>query len=172
MSIIEKSLIDKLWNLSKESFQNDDAFSKMKKIEKEIIPKLSNVIIIYVDNYNQSSDLREYYSFYRVFSLKGNYLFSLPARLDLPVSEWDHIDDIITRNPNNPDKSNNGGDYYAGYRIWKLTHPNINEIYKVAYNRMLNSDFEEQGWEEPELCFSIQEVAEITGENITITQLI
>lgn len=170
--IIEKEVIDKIWELSKESFQNEDAFSEMKKLEKEIIPKLSNVIIIHVDNYNQSNDLREYYSFYRIFSLTGNYLFSLPARLDLPVSEWEHIDDIITREPNNLDKSNNGGDYYSGYRIWKLTHPKVpNEIYKVTYNRMLNSDFQEQGWERPELCNSVQEVAEITGEDIDIKQL-
>lgn len=169
MSIIKKDLIDGLWKLSRESFQDEDAFSELKKLEKDIIQKLSNVIIIYVDNYNQSNDLREYYSFYRIFSLKGKYLFSLPARLDLPVSEWGKIEDIITRSPNNPNKSSNGGDYYSGYRIWKLTHPKVpNEIYKVAYNRMLNSDFQEQGWEEPELCYSVQEITEMTGGSIDI----
>lgn len=167
--IIKKDLIDKIWKLSRESFQNDVAFSELKTLEKEIIPKISTLIIIYVDNYNQANELREYYSFYRIFSLKGKYLFSLPARLDLPVSEWEKITDIITRVANNPSKSNNGGDYYSGYRIWKLTHPNIpNEIYKVAYSRMLYSDFQEQGWEKPELCYSIQEIAKITGETIDI----
>lgn len=172
MSIIKKDLIDKIWELSRESFQNDDAFSELKKLEKEIIPKLSNVIIVHIDNYNSDINLREYYSFYRIYSLKGKYLFSLPARLNLPVSEWEKIDDIITREPNDTTKSNNGGDYYSGYRIWKLTHPKVpNEIYQIQYNRMLNSDFEEQGWEEPELCFSVQEIAEITGDNINIATL-
>lgn len=172
MSIIEKDLIEKIWKLSRESFQEEDAFSELKKLEKEIIPKLSNVIIVYIDNYNSDINLREYYSFYRIHSLKGRYLFSLPARLNLPVSEWKKIDDIITGEPNNPTKSNNGGDYYSGYRIWKLTHPKTpNEIYQVAYNRMLSSDFEDQGWEKPDLCFSIQEITEITGETIDITQI-
>ena len=172
MSIIKKDLIDKTWKLSRESFQSDDAFSELKKLEKEIIPKLSNVIIIYIDNYSSDINQREYYSFYRILSLKGKYLFSLPARLDLPVSEWEKIDDIITQNPNNPGKSNNGGDYYSGYRIWKLIHPKVpKEIYQIQYNRMLYSDFQEQGWEKPELCFSIQEIAEITGGDISITTM-
>ena len=173
MSIIKKDLIDKSWELSRESFQSNDAFSELKKLEKKIIPKLSNVIIIYIDNYNSDINQREYYSFYRILSLKGKYLFSLPARLDLPVSEWEKIDDIITQNPKDPSKSSNGGDYYAGYRIWKLTHPKtLIEIYQVQYNRMLNSDYQEQGWEKPELCFSIQEIAELTGGDISITTLL
>ncbi len=172
MSIVEKELIDKCWELSKESFQDEDAFSELKKLGDEIIPKLSNLLIIYIDNYNQSNALREYYSFYRIFSLKGKYLFSLPARLDLPIGEWNYIEDIITRYPDNPNKSCNGGDYYAGYRIWKLTHHRIpHGIWKVAYNHMLNSDFEEQGWEESKLCYSIQEIAEITGNDINIKQI-
>ena len=172
MSIIKKDLIDKTWRLSRESFQKEAAFSELEKLEKEIIPKLSNVIIVYIDNYNSDINLREYYSFYRIHSLKGRYLFSLPARLNLPVSEWEKVNDIITRYPNDSSKSSNGGDYYSGYRVWKLTHPKTpNEIYQVAYNRMLSSDFQEQGWEEPELCFSIQEIAEITGGDISITTM-
>ncbi len=172
MSIIKKDLIDKLWKLSSESFKSEAAFSELEKMEKEIIPKLSNCLIIYIDNYNSDINQREYYSFYRIHSLKGSYLFSLPARLNLPTSEWEKIDDIITRNPKDPSKSCNGGDYYSGYRIWKLIHPKVSdEIYQIQYNRMLNSDFEEQGWEKPELCFSIQEIAEITGGDIDVATL-
>jgi len=173
MSIIKKEVIDKTWRLSRESFQKEVAFSELEKLEKEIIPKLSNVIIVYIDNYNSDVNLREYYSFYRIHSLKGRYLFSLPARLNLLASEWKKVNDIITRYPNDSSKSSNGGDYYSGYRVWKLTHPipKENPIFMVQYNRMLNSDFQEQGWEEPELCFSIQEIAEITGETIDITQI-
>jgi len=168
--ILEKSTIDEAWKLSKESFQEGNAFKKLKVLEKEIIPKLSNCIIYYVDNYNLDKNLREYYSFYRILSPKGEYLFSLPARLNLPTSEGEEVTDIITREPEDSSQSSNGGDYYAGYRVWKITHKKI-ELYKVQYNYMLYSDFQEQGWEEPEICTSLREVAEMTGEDIDLSNL-
>jgi hypothetical protein len=168
--VLSKEVVDMAWELSKESFQDKDALDELRELEKEIIPKLSNCIITYVDNYNQDKNLREYYSFYRVLSPKGKYLFSLPARLNLPTAEWKKVDDIITRRPDDPSQSRNGGDYYAGFRIWKLAHKSL-EMYKVQYNRMLKSDFQEQGWAEPEICRSVQEVAEITGKDIDLSNL-
>jgi hypothetical protein len=163
--VLSKKVIDKSWELSKESFQDQDALDKLRELEKEIIPKLSSCIIMYVDNYNQDRNMREYYSFYRIYSPRGKYLFSLPARLDLPTAEWEKVNDIIVRHPSDSSQSSNGGDYYAGFRVWKLSHKNL-ELYQVQYNRMLYSDFEDQGWEGPEICNSGQEVAELTGGNI------
>jgi hypothetical protein len=168
--VLSKEVVDMAWKLSKESFQDQDALDELRELEKEIVPQLSNCIITYVDNYNQDRNMREYYSFYRIYSPSGKYLFSLPARLNLPTAEWEKVGDIITHRPDDPSQSRNGGDYYAGYRIWKLSHKNL-EMYKVQYNRMLKSDFQEQGWDEPEVFYSVKDIAEFTGRDIDLSTL-
>lgn len=172
--VLKKEIIDKCWQLSKESWKDENALSELKELNKMLVKKLKHFIILYTDSYNQSNDLRDYYSFYRLYNLKGAYLFALPSHgLELPISEWEKIMEIITRYPNDVYKSNSGGDYYSGYRVWRLSWPKSSiPLFKIAFNRMLDSDFEEQGWEEARLYYNIREIAEITGEDIDITQLV
>ncbi|MFX0140902.1 MAG: hypothetical protein ACFFDN_45105 [Candidatus Hodarchaeota archaeon] len=159
---IEKTITN-IWELSKESFQKDDACRELEKISLFLNWDLKRDIIIPIEQTNQSNDMNDYYSYYKIFDKKGKYKFSLPfgrfRSLNLRTSEFESLDSIITKYPHSS-KSQNGGDYYSGYRIEKLIHPTI-EMYKVTYSWALFSDFEDQCSEKPELIFSAQELAEL-----------
>ncbi|MFW9879643.1 MAG: hypothetical protein ACFFG0_41740 [Candidatus Thorarchaeota archaeon] len=173
MSIVKNKIIQKIWDLAKKSFIDDLSLAKLRDIEKKLIDKLSNTIIVYIDSYNQSNDLREYYSFYRIYSIKGNYLFSLPGRLNLPESEWEEISQDIIEFPENQYKSRNGGDYHKGYRIYKLSHPNPKniEMFMSVYSYALFSDYEDQCSDKPEIYFSYQELIDSLGIDINLEEL-
>ena len=168
--LIPKEDLDNIWKLSKKSFKDDDALEKLREIERDLIKKLSKCIIIYINSHNQDTNTSEYYSFYRICSQKGTYLFSLPGRLNLPESQWKQIAVEITEPSKNPAMSRNGGDYNSGYRIYKLTHPKC-ELYKVLYSWALMSDFEDQCSDKPEIYNSYQELVESTGINLHIIDI-
>lgn len=167
---IEKT-IKNIWELSKESFQNEDAQRELEKLSLFLNWDLRRSIVIEIaQTSNQSSDMNDYYSYYKILNERGKYLFSLPfgrfQSLNLKPSQFELMDSIIIREPKDCSKSNNGGDYYTGYRVEKLKHPKI-ELYRVQYSWALFSDFEEQCSDKPKLLFNNQELAELNQSNLT-----
>jgi len=173
---LNKKLIDKSWELHNklvsqalslhEAWENEES----KKLSSKILPYVSKCLIILYNDENKSETEELYYSFYRIYSLTGKYLFALPGCLPLPESKWEEMRAIITREPKDPSKSNDGGDYYEGFRIWRLTHPrSSNPIFKVQFSWALYSKFESQCSDEPEVVFGLQKLAEKLGD-INIAQ--
>ena len=86
----------------------------------------------------------DYYSFYSFWDLKGKKMFSVPyqglqfldySTINLCVGEAEYY---YTREPENINMSNNGGDYYAGYIIEEVD----NGLLMVHYCSCLHSDFQ------------------------------
>jgi hypothetical protein len=162
-----EKIITNIWELSKESFQKGDAQRELEKISLFLNWDLRRSIVIEIaQTSNRSSDMNDYYSYYKIFNEKGEYLFAIPfgrsQSLNLRASRFEPMESIITRDPEDSSKSRNGGDYYTGYRVEKLIHSKI-EMYKIQYSWALFSDFEEQCSDKPELIFSSQELAELSN---------
>ena len=154
---LELSEVDEIWN----SIKNDN---KVINIE-NIIKKLQDNIIVHIDNNENDS-----YNYYDIHDIEGKYLYSLPASIKLPVSEWQFIADITDYYTSTPDACE-GGNYSSGWRIERLTHPSNIDLFLVTYNKALYSDYEDKNWGEPTLCESIRGVANLLGKDIKITEL-
>lgn len=169
---IEKT-IKNLWELSKESFQNEDAQKELEKLSLFLNWDLrKNIVIEIIQTSNKSSE-NDYYSYYKIFDERGKYQFSLPfgrfQSLRLNTSLFEDLDPIIIKDSSDPSKSRNGGCYYEGYRIEKLKSK-ILEIYRVKYSWGLFSDFEEQCSDKPKLIYSIQELIELDQSNLILNK--
>ena len=130
-----------------------------------IIKKLQDNIIVFIGN-NENVN----YNYYNVHDIEGEYLYSLPATIKLPVSEWEFIADITDYYTSTPDACE-GGNYSSGWRIEKLTHPSNVNLFLVTYNKALYSNYEYKSWGEPVLCESIRGVANLLGRDIKLSEL-
>jgi hypothetical protein len=152
----KKSKIDNVWELAK----TPETLSLAQKSAEKLIN--NDDLIIFCGDRSENFDQ---YSFYRIYNKKGEYKFALPGWIELEETRFESFDTIITKPSSNPAKSRNGGEYHEGFRVEKIPK---REIFRVTFSWALMSDFEDECSEKPVICTSVQEVAEITGENIKL----
>ncbi len=166
---MDKNILDRIWELSTESFDSDKAIDELKRLSLVLNWDLRKCIIIQNVRYNQCSDAQDYYSYYKIYDEKGKYMFALPfgrfQSLKLRESFFEELESIITEVPKETGKHFNGGDYFSGYRVHRLVHKKL-EMYIVRYSWALFSEFEDQCSDEPKIMDTWQEVTELDNSNI------
>jgi len=176
-----KDCVEKLWRNTSFSLKS------LKSLLKGLIRKSKAHYFFIVESGNDDFVNYYYFSFIRVYSNEGKYLFSLPLAVGRAEEEEEDYDEgsiydvseiledlglkkikeeevgiLYTRFPENPAKSRNGGDYYQGFVV---TYSNVLG-YIIRFYPNLHSDFEIQGISKPLVFQSFREIISHIENNL------